>query len=187
MKRLLTAAAAFAITMLLILCGCAGNTGASGSDSTSETKAAIEKALDLSNMDAEWTYSEDADAWTMSSVTAVTNPEIEDEQGVSVCAPGAYVKGIDTDGDGKEDVTGDTADGSVIGDLVIDEDAEVTSTNGQVYTAATAPVIVNTGAAGYSEQQNQNAQTTYAKEGYINVTCGNRGKQSQTTDRKSVV
>ena len=189
MKRILTAAAAFVIMTLLILCGCAGNTGTSGSDSTSETKAAIEKALDLSNMDAEWTYSEDADAWTMSSVTAVTNPEIEDEQGVSVCVPGAYVKGIDTDGDGKADVTGDTAgvtddtaDGSVIGDLVIDQDAEVTSTNGQVYTAATAPVIVNTGAAGYSEQQNQNAQTTYAKEGYINVACGNRGKQSQTTD-----
>ena len=182
MKRLLTAAAAFAITMLFILCGCAGNTGTSGSDSTSETKAAIEKALDLSNMDAEWTYSEDADAWTMSSVTAVTNPEIEDEQGVSVCVPGAYVKGIDTDGDGKEDVTGDTADGSAVGDLVIDSDTKITSTNGQVYTAATAPVIVNTGAAGYSEQQNQNAQTTYAKEGYINVACGNRGKQSQTTD-----
>lgn len=47
---------------------------------------AIEEALNLANMEAEWTYSDNADAWTLSIVTAVTNPEIEDEQGVSVCA-----------------------------------------------------------------------------------------------------
>ena len=44
----------------------------------------------------------------MAVVTAVTNPEIEDEQGVSVCVPGAYVKGVDTDGDGTEDETSGT-------------------------------------------------------------------------------
>ena len=184
-KYLITAITTLTITLMIVLGGCAGSTGGTGADSGSDNstnKEEIEAALDLSNMSAEWTYSSEADAWTMSSVTAVTNPEIEDEQGVSVCVPGAYVKGIDTDGDGTEDVTGDTATGSITGNLVIDYDAEITSTNGQIYTAATAPVIVNTGAAGYSEQQNQNAQTTYAAEGYINVTCGNRGKQSQTTD-----
>ncbi len=65
---------------------------------------------------------------------------------------------------------------------MIDYDAKVTSTNGQVYKAATAPVIVNTGAAGYSAQSNQSAGTTYAAEGYINVACGNRGKQSALSD-----
>ena len=154
------------------------------SDSKSETpavssdKSGIESALNLANMNAEWTYSDSADAWTMTSVTSVTNPEIEDEQGVSVCVPGAYVKGIDTTGDGEADTTSGTANGT----LVIDYDAKVTSTNGQVYTAATAPVIINTGAAGYSEQSNQNASTTYASEGYINVACGNRGKQSTLSD-----
>ena len=184
-KYLITAITALTIALMIVLGGCVNNTSESGTGNASANNAdkeAIESALDLSNMNAEWTYSEDADAWTMSSVTAVTNPEIEEEQGVSICVPGAYVKGIDTDGDGTEDVTGDTATGSVTGNLVINYDAEITSTNGQVYTAATAPVIVNTGAAGYSEQQNQNAQTTYAAEGYINVACGNRGKQSQTTD-----
>ncbi len=146
-------------------------------EKTDEMKA-IETALDLSNMNAEWTYSDTADAWTLSVVTAVVNPEIEDEQGVSVCVPGAYVKGIDTDGDGKEDTTSGTANGT----LVIDYDAKVTSTNGQVYTASTAPVIINTGAAGYSEQSNQTASSGYAAEGYINVACGNRGKQSQLED-----
>lgn len=183
-KYVITAITVLTIALMIVLGGCAGSTGGEEADSGSANiaeKEEIEKALDLSNMNAEWAYSADADAWTMSSVTAVTNPEIEDEQGVSVCVPGAYVKGIDTDGDGTEDVTSDAADNPATGNLVIDYNAEITSTNGQVYTAATAPVIVNTGAAGYSEQQNQNAQTTYAAEGYINVACGNRGKQSQTT------
>ena len=144
----------------------------------SEGKAEIEAALNLANIKPEWTYSENADAWTMSIVTAVTNAELPDYQGVSVCVPGAYVKGVDTDGDGTADVT----DGTGSGNLVIDYDATVTSTNGQVYTAATAPVIINTGAAGYSAQSNQSAGTTYAQEGYINIACGNRGKQSTLSD-----
>ncbi len=133
----------------------------------------IETALNLQNMNAQWTYSDTADAWTMAPVTAVTDPEIEEQQGVSVCVPGAYVTGIDTDGDGEADVTDGTAEGS----LVIDYEAEITSEYGQVYTAATAPVILNTGAAGYGSSKNSNAASTYAKQGYINVSCGNRGKQ----------
>jgi len=156
----------------------AENDSNSEASAVSSDKSGIESALNLANMNAEWTYSDSADAWTMASVTAVTNPEIEDEQGVSVCVPGAYVKGIDTTGDGEADTTSGTANGT----LVIDYDAKITSTNGQVYTAATAPVIINTGAAGYSEQSNQNASTTYAAEGYINVACGNRGKQSTLSD-----
>lgn len=148
-----------------------------------EEQLAIEEALNLANMaDQEWSYSSEADAWTLSSITAVTNPEIEEEQGVSVCVPGAYVTGIDADGDGIADVTRENYSEAVKGSLVIDYEAQITSTNGQIYTAATAPVIVNTGAAGYSEQQNQTASSTYAAEGYINVSCGNRGKQSTTTD-----
>ena len=156
----------------------AENDSNSEASAVSSDKSGVESALNLANMNAEWTYSDSADAWTMASVTAVTAPEIEDEQGVSVCVPGAYVKGIDTTGDGEADTTSGTANGT----LVIDYDAKITSTNGQVYTAATAPVIINTGAAGYSEQSNQNASTTYAAEGYINVACGNRGKQSTLSD-----
>ena len=184
-RKWLAVLLALAVVMAMCLAGCKKT---EDSDSKAkevvtyektEAQKAIETALDLSNMDEqEWTYDKDADAWTLSVVTAVTDPEIEDEQGVSVCVPGAYVTGIDTDKDGKADVTADEADDAVKGSLVIDNSAKVTSTNGQVYTAKTAPVIVNTGAAGYSEQENQTAATTYAKEGYINVACGNRGKQS---------
>lgn len=148
-----------------------------------EEKAYIEDTLNLANNeDQEWTYSADADAWVLSIVSAVAYPELPDEQGVSVCVPGAYVKGIDTDGDGSEDVTAATYNAATKGALVIDADAEVTSSNGQVYTADTAPVIFNTGAAGYSSSTNTLAATTYASEGYINVSCGNRGKQDSIED-----
>nr|MCR5031954.1 hypothetical protein [Lachnospiraceae bacterium] len=201
-NKLLATALAMTMAISLSACGVAdsstdmqdqtGATAASSEEGTAATDTtetvlaaekteemlAIEESLNLANMSATWTYSEEDDAWTMEAVTAVTNPEIEEEQGVSVCVPGAYVKGIDTDGDGEADVT----EGSAAGNLVIDYEASVTSTNGQVYTAATAPVIVNTGAAGYSEQTNQNASATYAAEGYINVACGNRGKQSTLED-----
>ena len=184
LKKLVAVLAA--VAMVLCLASCKKTTETAKDTVTyekTEAQKAIETALDLSNMeDQTWTYDSDADAWTMGIVTAVTDPEIEDEQGVSVCVPGAYVKGIDTDKDGEADVTAEDASDEVAGSLVIDNDAEVTSTNGQVYTAKTAPVIVNTGAAGYSEQENQTAATTYAAEGYINVACGNRGKQSSVTD-----
>ncbi len=173
-----------ALVLALGLAACGSNTD-ENSDSQNtitvcdnENKADIEAALNLANINPEWTYSEDSDAWTMAVVTAVTNAELPDYQGVSVCVPGAYVKGVDTDGDGTADATSGTASGN----LVIDYDASITSTNGQVYTAATAPVIVNTGAAGYSSQSNQTAGSTYAAEGYINVACGNRGKQSTLSD-----
>lgn len=149
----------------------------------STEKAAIEYALNLANNpDQEWTYDASGDAWTLSVVMAVTKPVIENEEGVSVCVPGAYVTGIDTDGDGAADVTSADAAGAVLGSLVIDYDASITSTNGQVYTAATAPVILNTGAAGYGNSSNTTASSTYAAEGYINVACGNRGKQDSYTD-----
>ena len=198
MKKLMAILLALALVLGLAACGTSSGETATNDDSTpqaagssqsqsadttvitadSAEKADIESALNLANIKPEWTYSENADAWTMAIVTAVTNAELPDYQGVSVCVPGAYVKGVDTDGDGTADVTSGTASGN----LVIDYDATVTSTNGQVYTAATAPVIINTGAAGYSAQSNQTAGTTYAKEGYINIACGNRGKQSTLSD-----
>lgn len=146
-------------------------------------RAEIEAALNLANNAAqEWSYSESADAWVLSVVPAVVNPELPDQQGVSVCAPGAYVSGIDTDGDGTADVTAQDGEAPVLGALVIDYDAEITSTNGQVYTAGTAPVILTTGAAGYGSQNNSVASTGYAADGYIAVSCGNRGKQDSVTD-----
>lgn len=186
MKKRKVLALGVAVAMGLSACGTAG-TQSTSTSSTEETtpgqvviegKEAIESALNLANIKPEWTYDESSDSWIMAIVTAVTNAELSDYQGVSICVPGAYVKGVDKDGDGTEDVTKETASGN----LIIDYTAKVTSTNGQIYTAATAPVIINTGAAGYSAQANQSAGTTYASEGYINIACGNRGKQSTLGD-----
>ena len=106
-----------------------------------EEKAYIEETLNLANnADLTWTYSAVADAWVMSIVSAGGYPELPDRQGISVCVPGAYVTGIDNDGDGSADVTdAEAGEEAVSGSLVIDYEAEITSTNGQTYTAATAP------------------------------------------------
>lgn len=180
------------LTMLMGLAACGEkaenaeqtDTIENGTEQTSDSaKAYIEETLNLANNeDQEWTYSANADAWVLSVVSAVAYPELPDQQGVSVCVPGAYVTGIDTDSDGKADVTSANASGDVKGSLVIDYDAQITSPNGQIYTAATAPVVLNTGAAGYGSQNNSASSTTYAADGYINVSCGNRGKQDTATD-----
>ncbi len=166
-----------AIIVMCYMCACAN----SSSDSVSDLSASeIEEKLNLkNNSDQEWSYSNNA--WTLSVVIAVANAELPDQQGVSVCVPAAYIKGVDTDGDGKADVTTKNYSSAVKGSLVIDYDNEVTSSNGQKYTAKTAPVILNTGAAGYGSQTNQTAQSTYAADGYINAACGNRGKQDTVT------
>ncbi len=163
-----------------------------GQQQAESEKADIEETLNLANnQEQEWTYSADGDAWVLSVVSAVAYPELPDQQGVSVCVPGAYVAGIDTDGDGKADVTSDdsvssgssdSAAQAQKGSLVINDQGKITSTNGQVYTASTAPVILNTGAAGYSSQENSAASAEHAADGYINVSCGNRGKQDVVTD-----
>ncbi len=149
----------------------------------SEDQEYIEETLNLANnSEVTWTYDADADAWIMSIVSAVAYPELPDQQGVSVCVPGAYVTGIDTNADGEADVTADSYSEEAAGSLVIDYEAQVTSTNGQVYMAATAPLVLNTGAAGYGSSTNTMASTTYAAEGYINIACGNRGKQDTAED-----
>ena len=163
------------LVSLALLAGCLGGLAEEEAFEVSDREA-IEAALDLRNMGQEWTYSAGDDAWTLSVVTAVTRPVVESEEGVSVCVPGAYVLGIDTDYDGAVDVTAADASGAVAGGLVIDYEAEITSQNGQVYTADSAPVILNTGAAGYGNSTSTAAAATYADQGYINVACGNRGK-----------
>lgn len=179
-------ALAFSLTMLTGFCTCSKGMEVqeeTGNIADEERKAYIEETLNLANNEGqEWTYSSDTDAWILSVVSAVAYPELPDQQGVSVCVPGAYVVGIDTDGDGAEDVTAENYTDTAAGSLIIDYDAEITSTNGQVYTASTAPVILNTGAAGYGSSMNTLAATTYAVEGYINVACGNRGKQDTAED-----
>lgn len=167
----------FLLILLILL------SGFSFAQAETDERAYIESVLNLANHpDQEWTYSQSADAWTLSVVSAVAYPELPDQQGVSVCVPGAYVTGIDINSDGIADVMTADAAGAVKGALVMDYNAQIVSENGQIYTAATAPLLMTTGAAGYGSQSNSIASTAYAKNGYINIACGNRGKQDTALD-----
>ncbi len=104
-----TAGAALGAMGLLAGAGCSGAGETDGSAAVAVTadvadadaREAIESALNLANNEsAAWTYSSQADAWTLATVPAVAYPELEDYEGVSVCVPGAYVTGLDTTGDG---------------------------------------------------------------------------------------
>ena len=131
------------------------------------TPAQVETLLDLANGIAGGTYAwkETASAYTIAYVTAVANPELVSYEGLSVGIPAEYIAGIDEDGN-----------------LIIDWEAQITSPNGAVYTAATAPIIINTGAAGYSSQTTSGAGSSYGTYGYITVNCGNRGKNNVCVD-----
>ncbi len=114
-----------------LLCLCMLGTSACFAEEASQ-KEYIEALLDLSNNEEQtWTYNASADAWVMGIVSAVAYPELPDQQGVSVCVPGAYVSGIDTGDDGTADMTASDASWNVHGSLVIDDTASITSTNGQ--------------------------------------------------------
>lgn len=166
------------ISILLLITGCNFN-----KESVADLE--IEEVLDLKNQEAKWTYDKSTDSWTLLPVVAVAYPEIEEEQSISVNIPGAYIDGIDTDNDEKADVTSDNFTDTIQGNLVINKENQVTSTNGQIYSADTAPIIFNTGAAGYGSQKVSNARGTYAADGYINVETGNRGKQDTVTVNNS--
>lgn len=182
MKRKQIAAVITAMSMIMGMT-VYGSCGVMAAQESNEERTAIEAALNIANnKEITWSYDSQSDSWTMSVTSAVTNPELPDYQGVSVNVPGAYVKGIDTDEDGEQDVTSQSYSEEVNGRLIIDETTEIKNENGQTYTAKTAPVVINTGAAGYSAQENQKASSGNAAYGYINVACGNRGKQSTATD-----
>lgn len=123
-----------AMTMVLGITACGSGNVSAEQENKEQTE--IESTLNISNNDEiTWSYDSQSDSWTMSVTCAVANPELPDYQGVSVNVPGAYVKGIDTNGDGKEDITGKTYSEEVNGRLVIDDSAKIANTNGQTYTA----------------------------------------------------
>ena len=125
------------------------------------TDEQIASVLDLDNMEYEWTLSGEGEkaVYVLSPVVDAAKPELAAYQGVSVAIPACYVKGVNPDGS-----------------LEFDYAYQFTNPNGVTYTAATAPIIVNTGAAGYSAGTTGRVGGGYAPYGYINVSCGNRGK-----------
>ena len=99
----------FLLILLILL------SGFSFAQAETDERAYIESVLNLANHpDQEWTYSQSADAWTLSVVSAVAYPELPDQQGVSVYVPGAYVTGIDINSDGTDMMYGKHVNGAAV-------------------------------------------------------------------------
>ena len=107
MKRKQIIAIITVTSMIMGLTTCSATGSSKNVSKTQADQTDIESILNISNNDEiTWSYDSQSDSWTMFVTSAVANPELPDYQGVSVNVPGTYVKGIDTDGDGTEDVTG---------------------------------------------------------------------------------
>lgn len=107
MKKIIATFASF--ILIISMTACNKSSTVTLDTSTDSAQTAIENTLNLANNpDQEWTYAADADAWVLSVVSTVVNPELSDQQGVSISTPGAYVKGIDTNGDGTVDIDATT-------------------------------------------------------------------------------
>ena len=100
-KVILIAAAARVVAAFSLGLASCGARQTSLPATTDEERQEIENTLNLAkNQEVTWSYDSQSDSWTMSVASAVANPELADYQGVSVNVPGAYIKGVDTDGYG---------------------------------------------------------------------------------------
>ena len=188
-KKIIAIITVFSVSIILSSCDSANETTENKEAKKEYDREYIEETLNLANNpNRKWKYDKATDSWILSEVSAVAYPQIAEKQGVSVCVPGRYIKGIDTDGDESEDVDFQSYDQEVNGDLVIDDEAQITSKNGQLYTAETAPVIFDIKNENYDAVSNPIASTEFADEGYISVVCGTRGKNDKTkNDEKKEV
>ncbi len=188
-KKIIAIITVFSVSIILSSCDSANETTENKEAKKEYDREYIEETLNLANNpNRKWKYDKATDSWILSEVSAVAYPQIAEKQGVSVCVPGRYIKGIDTDGDESEDVDFQSYDQEVNGDLVIDDEAQITSKNGQAYTAETAPVIFDIKNENYDAVSNPIASTEFANEGYISVVCGTRGKNDKTknSEKKEV-
>ena len=188
-KKIIAIITVFSVGIILSSCDSANEITDNKEVKKEYDREYIEETLNLANNpNRKWKYDKATDSWILSEVSAVAYPQIAEKQGVSVCVPGRYIKGIDTDGDESEDVDFQSYDQEVSGNLVIDDEAQITSKNGQAYTAETAPVIFDIKNENYDAVSNPIASTEFADEGYISVVCGTRGKNDKTknADKKEV-
>lgn len=115
----------------------------------------------LSDVKDRWTFDADSKCWCLKNVVYTPVCVVPEAQILSIFVPEAYMK------EGGEIV----------------EDAEI---NG--YSAATAPIVFCNNSAGYHQMGTLEpaggrcAVKPFLEQGYIFVTCGNRGSESVTED-----
>ncbi|NTV91291.1 MAG: hypothetical protein HGA22_13180, partial [Clostridiales bacterium] len=128
---------------------------------TLDTKAGY--SLNISDYSNMWTYNADSNSYSLTGVTYCSDPAAAAYESLNIYVPAAYMN----------------ANGSITSKVI----------NG--YTAGTAPIIYSNGVGGYSqataEALNKNSRSynsfcTYLKNGYVVVSAGSRGKQTQASD-----
>lgn len=183
MKRI----TAWFLTVLLCI-SVFGGCGTSGKNPGYD-KGYIHTYLNMKNReDLFWQYRAEDNVWILSPCTAVAYPTDAAKQSISIAIPEAYVEGIDTDQDGVADITTDNFAASVAGQLIIRSGRVVNSSTGYEYHSGNAPILFRNKSVYGEATEAGEAETAYASEGYITVSCGNRGTSPEgLADLKNAV
>lgn len=121
-------------------------------------------SLDFSSYADKWVkQTDEATGVEYYSVDVVycANPVDPTVQHMAIYVPAAYLT--------------ETAAGTV----AINPDGKVVSDNGNVYTAETAPILYTNSSGGYSSSVVKDATVAYLQQGYVQVSPGARGKDTQ--------
>ncbi len=125
----------------------------------------INRTMDLSEVEGEWTFDEEHRCWCLEDVLYTLKATTPKFQRLSIFVPASYME-----------------KGGRINPAGV--------MNG--FTAATAPVIFNNNSAGYMQMPHMwlNGPRCHAEQylsrGFVYVTCGNRGYESKDQDGKRV-
>ena len=173
MKRIMKATLAAALALSL-LCGVSLAEGGVFGGPSAATPEPIHKpavpvvdeggaySLNAEDYADQWTLVTDQESgvsYYMLDVVYCASPVDPAVEHMAIYAPAAYLQEAD-------------------GKLVKSAEGSVTSSNGVVYTADTAPILYTNTSGGYSSSAVQDVTIAYMQEGYVQVSVGARGKDT---------
>ena len=123
-------------------------------------------SLDLKDYAGQWEYKVDEESgvgYYALDVVYCAKPVVPDVQHMIIYAPEAYMTRL--------------ADGTT----VLNQDGRVAA-----YTAETAPIIYTNRSGGYSGSKTEDVKIAYMKQGYVQVSAGARGKETQDADGRFI-
>lgn len=121
-------------------------------------------SLNINDYSDQWKRKVDAEsgiAYYALDVVYCANPVAPEVQHMIIYAPEAYMT-KQTDGT-----------------IALNKDGKVTNSFGATYTADTAPIIYTNKSGGYTGGETQDAAIAYLKQGFVQVSAGARGKETQ--------
>ena len=124
-------------------------------------------SLNINDYASQWEYNVDAKsgvAYYALNIVYCTKPVVPEVQHMIIYTPESYMS--------------KQADGTV----VLNKNGKITNSFGVTYTADTAPIIYTNKSGGYTGGETQNVTIAYLEQGFVQVSAGARGKETQDAE-----